>query len=863
MKYLYIIFTLSFINCLEAQNNPSWVIQAKVVNTAIEVNWFPSDPATWKEGLGKGYTLTRETVSGGSNFAPVNVVIKNEAWFKANAGESSGVLLPIGKILYSDNFLTKSNKKNDELQYHYIVYETMYNINVAEAAGLGYLDKNTTQNATYRYTVRHNKSGQSTSITVKCEDGVNVMEPKDFHPEFSWPDGNSLSDMLEKSKPFELRAIVGKTRPLIDSVKLRWAPTTIDIWRNALEDGYEVWRSSEGKEPVRLATIKPWTESQLRKIPWTDTLALLAAAFVMDRGVPQGIEKANLIDRSNMESNYFGFALVAADRSPLAADILGLSYVDKDVQIEKIYKYEIRSRRLIPNFPVPDIWVTNEFEPLLAPDDFKVEKKEGSVTLKWRSNDEEEYGSYIIERLNPGDTVYRSLTKSPLVFIKADDAKDDYQVYVDSLPVNNVTYQYRIKGSNAFGEWSDYAYGSGYGRDLVAPKAVSFINANFYKQPSAIRISWTANKTDKDLQYHQVLLSDNSEYGYSAISAELPPSDTAFVMDLTGMDSDRSFYFKITSVDSSGNVSTSSSRFVFVPDYDRPAAPAKITATISEKGLVTVQWNKSISKDVVGYYIFFANTDPKSLALVFDKALNDTTYSWKLDMNSLTKKIYLAVKAEDDNYNRSFLSEILELRRPDTIAPVKPFLSAINLISEQVEVSWKKSSSLDVVKYLIYRKIPSDSLPVWVLFDSVEKEILQFSDKNGPFGREVQYAVKAADDFGNQSEYSNTVQLYVPFPGNKFIPILNKLEAGKSLSVSISWQKDSKSIDGQNIPYTYQLFRSEGSQQVTFYKEVASTDFKLEDINLFKNVLYNYAVRVKYDNGWTSELSEVKSIIIK
>lgn len=865
MKYILLITVFWGTSSLAAQNIPKIVVQAIEENGSIKIHWYPTDPAEWKEGLVSGYTLTRETLTGGehNSFSPVKVTMKDSTWFKSNISVESGVLYPIGTILFRNDFLKKNNKKNDELQFNYIVYETTLNHSVAEAIGLGYEDKNVTQGASYRYTIRHNKTGLTASLTLKCEDGTSAKDPGDYYHKFQWPNGNSLTDLMILSEPFVLKAIIGKARPKIDSVLLRWAPTTIEIYQKAMMDGFEIWRAKGSDNLSLLTTVKPWTEEQIRQMPRHDTLALLGASYVLNKGVPKGVENANMFDRASLESNYFGFALSAADRSTLAAEIMGLWYVDKTVEFGEYYRYEIRTKSLKPNFPVPDIDVKNVFEPLLAPDNFKTEKKDKTVNLIWRIDNDVHYGSFIIERLNPGDSVFYSLTKQPIVFVRTDAMKYAPYSYIDSLPANNQVYTYRIKGSNAFGEWSEYAYQIGFGRDLTAPKPLEIISGKHQKELNNIRISWTPNTIDKDIAYHQVLMSDNSDNSFAAVSGELLPTDTVFIMDLNGMDIDRSFYFMVNSIDSSGNLASSNSQYVYVQDTIKPDAPIKLIAEISPDGLVTVTWNSSKAHDVTGYYVYYANSGPDLLSLVNNHPIQDTSYSWKIELNSLTKEMFVAVRSIDDNYNKSYLSEILTLRRPDTIAPVKPFLSSTIVNNEVVQLSWKKSSSSDVVKYLIYRKIPSDSLAIWTLIDSVDKDVLQYNDKVSTFGENLNYALIAVDDFNNRSDYSNSGQVFVPFPKNSFVPLISKVETGRKQSVSFKWTFTNKPISGQDLAYSYEIFRSIGSEQVVLYKEVDSTSAKFEETDLEKDVLYNYAVRVRYENGWTGALSEVKSILIK
>lgn len=864
MKYNSIIFFWILANIVSGQNTPSWVVQSAVKNSTVELTWYPTDAEVWKEGLRSGYTITRESMSGGgSKFTPMQTSIKDSVWFKANVSPEDGVIYPIGVMLNRDNFINKDNKQNDELQYNYIVFESKWNIKVAEATGLGIVDKTIQVGTTYKYTVKHNKTGQTTSITVKCDEGTQLQEPKDYQHEFKWPDGNSLSDMLEQSQALVIKAIIGKARPKIDSVILRWVPTSIEICRDAMVDGYEIWRGKGGDTMKMLTAVKPWTEAQMRQMPRSDTFALLAAAFVMDNGIPQGIEQANMLDRATMESNYFGISLMAADKSQLAADVLGLRYVDKEVEFGETYHYEIKTKRLQPNIPMQDFWVTNEYEPLTAPQNFRSEKNEKSVRLKWLPHGEVLYSSFIIERLNPGDSVYQPITKEPIVFIRANELKNNQLSYIDSLPSNNVSYMYRIKGSNAFGEWSDYAYINAYGVDRTPPNAVSIISGKFNIADTTIRISWRSNSIDNDLKHNQVMIADNPDYNFSAISGELSPNDTVFILSLRGMEVDRPYYFQVNSVDSSLNVTRSVSRFVFTPDEERPLAPPNIKATISDSGMVTVSWRPSASKDVVGYYVFASNNDPQKLALVFDKPLKDTTYSYQIDMNSITKYLYVGLKSEDDNYNRSFLSEILQLRRPDTIAPMSPLLTTVELKDEKIVIKWNKSASADVEKYMLFSRNPEDSTIKWVLLDSISKEIDTYTTTSELFEGKLMYSVKAVDDFGNQSSYSNSGEVFLPFPSHKYIPKLNIPVINKNNSVELSWQKQPLDIKGKNIPYKYLLYRSVGSQNVMMYKEVSSNSFSFKDDSVRSGVLYNYAISVKYDNGWTGDLSETKSILIR
>ena len=872
--YNLILLTICVIisNNSFGQNNPKIVIRSAVTAKTVELNWYPTDPMSWKEGLTHGYSISREQLGGevrpgrNSTFSMQNITPRDSAWFAKYVTPADGVLSPIGQILYDPNFSTTAsgNQNTWDIKYNYLVSESTRDPKVAVALGLGFIDTTIVPGALYRYTVKGNKSGLSASIEVLCDEGESLQVPSDYTPNFVFPDGASLSDMYERSKPFVLEAIIGKARPKIDSILLRWGPSTPDIWRSAMTDGYEIYRTDTTNKSVKIATVFPWAENQFNKIPLNDTFSLLAASIIKVKGIPQKMDNTNFFEKASMNENYFGFALYVADRSPLAAQIFGLSYVDKDVKPGETYIYEIKTKSLKQSMVPMEIIVTNEWEPLLAPEGFSILKGEKSVVLQWlASSNLTHYSSYVVERSRYRDTLYEVLTNPPLVFIKDISNPQPYFKYEDKLPSNNQVYFYRLKGANAFGEWSDYAHATGFGKDLTPPEAVSILSGEYLKDSTQIKLSWTRNNIDKDIKYNQVMMSGDKEFLYSAVSPQLSPGDTTFYFNVRGMDTDRPFYFKIMTMDSSGNEATSILRYVSVPDLEKPEPPHDVKALIDSTGMVRISWSPSTSKDVTGYYIYYSNDDATDLTMINDFLYKDTTYSWSIPLNTVTKNLYIGIKAEDDNYNKSTITDVITLRRPDTIAPVRPLIYYSGLKDESVYLQWKRSSSSDVEKYILYRRHKMDTSYTWIGLDTLDSEALEYTDRTPPTGSTVQYALKAVDDFNNASPLSNEVQVSVPFPKNKYIPEMIKVVSDQKNNVLISWKVADYKISDQNVQYKFQVFRSLGSQELSLYKEISSSEFSTMDTGLSTGVLYNYAVRIIFDNSWTGSLSPVKSIVIK
>ena len=68
------------------------------------------------------------------------------------------------------------------------------------------------------------------------------------------------------------------------------------------------------------------------------------------------------------------------------------------------------------------------------------------------------------------------------------------------------------------------------------------------------------------------------------------------------------------------------------------------------------------------------------------------------------------------------------------------------------------------------------------------------------------------------------------------------------MNVNLTWNKpDAKKMD-KGASFKYQIFRSVGNDEIELYKEVTSSETSLTDKIEMKNVLYNYAIRIKFEN---------------
>lgn len=870
MKYLIIIL-IFFCTSLHGQKGNQLILQAKVSDQVIHINWFPENQKFWSELMTVGYSVSRQTIDKEGKVLLESMILSNKvmrkdsAWYTKNSNLEGGLMRPVKALLYDKKFDFPGNVEMSSLdmKYNYLVYESTIRPVVADALGLGFSDSKPEKNKRYRYTVKSLDGRLSGSVDITNAEGSFVNNPSDYQAEFVFPDGKSLSEMQELSKPFVLNAIVGLGRPKLDSVILRWGPSTQEIWRNAMVDGYEIYRTVEGEEKKLLTKVLPWSENKFRSIPLSDSLALMAASIIKDKGVPPMTENMDFYEQGSMASNYFGIALFCADRSPLAAEVLGLRYVDKDVEAGKTYIYEINSKRLLSTFPLQDIIVTNEWTPLLPPEGFQISRGEKSVTLKWLADsDLTNYGSYMVERSEYRDTLFQVLTDPPLVFLNDPGSPMPFHTYKDTLSDNGKIYFYKVKGSNAFGEWSDYAEGYGAGADLTPPVAVSLKSGIYNIETNEISITWQENSKVSDLESYQVLMANEPEGNYSAVSPFLSLADTSYVFKAEGIDLDNSFYFVVVSRDSSGNEATSIPRFVNVPDLTPPLPPPTIKAIIDSTGMVQVSWEDSPSKDAEGYWIYFANNNSEELTAINDYLYKGNSYTWNIPAKSMTKNLYVCVKAEDENYNKSDASEIIKVRRPDKIPPAKAVMLPVEIEENQIKLTWVESSSEDLVGYILYTKNTSAGDTAWMILDTLSKGQFSYSVRPDSFENYYNFCIKAFDDFENLSDYSNHVQGKLPFPAKEYAVTDVKVSLNKTM-VDLKWKPIKLSKQTEKTGFSYEIYKSSGESDPEFFAKVSSAKPEFTDRNVKSNVLYNYAIRVKFENNWTGELSEVKSVLIK
>lgn len=683
-------------------------------------------------------------------------------------------------------------------------------------------------------------------------------------------DTTVVADTLRPSGAIEVLA-----RADTDSVVLRWAPDNPAAWIKTRQSGFTVERAkvdtlsefdSTAVQILNEQPITPWSlETWEQRVPDDDEFAMMAAeALYGERFVIEPLESGNPIEAlrnaSDELNNRFGFALLAADNSTMAAEGLGLRYVDRNVEEGATYIYtvspaEFDSTYLIESgTAVVDIEANPEPPP---PRDLKAEPGESSIMLSWKELPGEAYSGYYIYRSSDGGETYEQLNEEPHFFMTGEQPDGENIIqFTDTSAVNYQRYHYRVRGITPFADLSRPAEVSAMARDMTPPPVPS-IKMPEEVGPNAIRVTWSYPDTVGDLEGFYISKSDYHTFESSESLMEEPllPSVRSYV-DSTAT-TERPWYFVIA-VDTAGNAIPSFGAYGELIDRTPPSQPTGLQGKIDTTGTVHLAWDLGPEEDIIGYRLLYSNNPTHEFSTVTSMIVRDTVYTDTIAVKTLTKSIYYKVAALDERYNQSDFSTVLKLKRPDIVPPDPSVFSDVAVSDSAVALSWHPSTSRDLKRQVLYRREARTDAS-WDSLSGFGRTAGSFLDTAVVQNRTYRYRIQAVDSAGLRSEFASTVQARPYDTGMRQAPSLSTVRYDSTEKrVILEWSYSGP----EDEEHYFVVYRSTSGNPPATYKAVEGEQRSFEDRSVVEGYTYRYAIKVRMRDGAQSRLSGIRNIKI-
>jgi len=637
-------------------------------------------------------------------------------------------------------------------------------------------------------------------------------------------------------------------------VTLRWVPTTPRAWASGLIAGYRLERAPAATPTAfsEVAVVSPWTPQQWRQRVDTSNKYLMSAAEVLF--APQaeptaGRSQLTVEERDADVNRRYTFGLMVADFDSLAAEAMGMRYVDRSAgNGEFIYRVSVGQAPpeyasvVIPVAPGTARIATTGGPGLGAPPGLQVDEGDRSLVLRWNPEPAgSAYIGYDIERTDATTGTATRLSTVPLIF--GDDSLNlpVERLVTDTGLVNGRTYRYRLSGLTAFGERSEAALGEGTPRDLTPPPPPVITGG--VSTDAGVTLVWEMQDSTgfADMVGFHVARGASDEGPFVFDTLQLIPPAARTVGGLPAR-TDSANYFVVAARDSAGNVSYSVPWHVPVIDSVPPAAPTGLQATADSLGRVSLTWTRGPESDLFGWRVFRANAEDHVFTLLTGELLTDSVFADSVDTNTLTRFIFYELTALDVSQNASTPT------LPDLVPPVEPIITRVSPSDTTVTLEWVPSASLDLRQHHIVRKRPEDA--TWQEYSTVPAGTNVFVDRDVVKRQTYLYAVEAEDSTGLRSR-SSPVQAR-PFDRG-VRPGVERLTASWNAAdnvVQLAWEYPAPAGE-----FWFVVHRAVGDARLDAYRTAGTERRFSDDAVRTRGTRHRYAIQVIYRDGGMSQVS--------
>jgi len=459
-----------------------------------------------------------------------------------------------------------------------------------------------------------------------------------------------------------------------------------------------------------------------------------------------------------------------------------------------------------------------------------------------------------VDRLNPDGTVaatpYNANIGNILTFY-ASGLANGFRHRVTAYSVNTV-------GNESSGATSEFTPSS-----KASPSDVASLSAT--SGAGYVSLSWTASPSPTG-----AAVSQKSTYRIRVVQAgsESSPIDVGLILsyplysflnasaETVSLQEGKSYYFKVSTVDSFGNESGGRLVSKSTLYVTKPKDPSALSAT-SGHALLLLSWTHGSSSDVEGYNIAY----DVGAGFGADVQIGYVT-SYELSGLSNGYAVTVRIRARSKNGPVSIGALVNGTPEADTTAPEYPKNFSPWARDGEIFVDWSPSPSADIAYYVVQRTAVAE--PPWIISSmeltpvsaAVEMNAglsLSFMDTGLINGQTYAYAIKAVDVRGNDSGY-DVPYMVVPNPGlNVLSPTYGESAVYSPYQIAFQWTHDTLLTVGYNIyrstdPLTgYKLI--ETVKATSSPVPITFTYYDQSYQELKNGVTYYYSVAPAMDNS--------------
>jgi hypothetical protein len=208
----------------------------------------------------------------------------------------------------------------------------------------------------------------------------------------------------------------------------------------------------------------------------------------------------------------------------------------------------------------------------------------------------------------------------------------------------------------------------------------------------------------------------------------------------------------------------------------------------------------------------------------------------------------------DTSLNQSVLSAVTNVKLPDVTPPSTPVLKAAKASTNEVNIEWLPILAEDMVKIEVYRKTKEET--DWTLLTSMNSGT-KYTDSSSKPSMDYQYKIRAADDSGNWTEYSNiyNVRTKSDTSPEKGAESISANYQKKKKQVTIKWKEEVPDRKGSIV------FRKANNGRLVALSPMITKKAVFIDKKINEGSIYTYVVKTYYNNGKVGASSPQELVI--